>query len=282
MTTLTVPLLLAGLLALGVAAPAAAAPAPPSATAGEALFRARCVACHTVGLGDLVGPDLRGVTLRRDRGWLIRWIVAPDRMLASGDPTAAEQLARYGVPMPNLGVTEAEAAALVAYLESAGAGGPPAAGAAFGAGPVAAAAGPPGDPVIGKDLFTGAVRLRNGGPPCIACHSVAGIGALGGGALGPDLTAARLKFGAEGLAAILATTPFPTMNPIFAGRPLTPDEQADLGAFLGQTAVSGRPPRALIALALLAAAGAALLLVLAHLLWRHRLTAVRRLLVTRR
>ena len=42
-----------------------------------------------------------------------------------------------------------------------------------------------GNAETGKDLFTGVVRFQNGGPPCMACHSTGGIGALGGGSLGP-------------------------------------------------------------------------------------------------
>ncbi len=266
------PRLLA-LLVTGIAFPALAAGPSPSAPEGEALFRQKCVACHTVGAGDRVGPDLHGVTGRRDHAWLVRWIVAPDQVLAAGDPIATESLKKYGLPMPNLGVTEAEAGALVAYL-----------GAQAGAAPApqpAQAAPAPGDPVAGKDLFTGAVRLVSGGPPCMACHSVAGIGALGGGALGPDLTPAYAKFGADGIASALATIPFPTMSPIFTSRPLTAREQADLAAFLQQTAVTGRPPRAVGTLAALAGAGAALLLALGNLVWRRRLTGVRRALVNR-
>lgn len=41
--------------------------------AGQALYEQRgCPACHTLGAGSLVGPDLRGVTERRDRDWLVR------------------------------------------------------------------------------------------------------------------------------------------------------------------------------------------------------------------
>jgi mono/diheme cytochrome c family protein len=268
-----------GLLLAGGLAPAVPAGAAPPPADGERLFRERCVACHTVGKGDMVGPDLKGVTARRDHAWLVRWIVAPDQVLAAGDPIAAESLKKYGLPMPNLGVTEAEAGTLVAYL-AAQAGAAPApqpAQAAAAAAPAQA----PGDPVAGKDLFTGTVRLGSGGPPCMACHSVAGIGALGGGALGPDLTPAYAKFGASGIASILATMPFPTMAPIFTSRPLAAKEQADLAAFLQQTAVTERPPRTVGTLAALAGAGAGLLLALANLVWRSRLTGVRRSLINR-
>src|SRR6266852_6007187 len=55
---------------------------------GEYFFQSQCSVCHTVGQGDKMGPDLLGVTARRDRAWLTRYIMAPDRMLAEGDPIA--------------------------------------------------------------------------------------------------------------------------------------------------------------------------------------------------
>lgn len=138
-----------------------------------------------------------------------------------------------------------------------------------------------GDSSIGKALFEGAIRFENGAPSCRACHSVAGIGALGGGLLGPDLTEAYGKFGEEGIASILATTPFPTMRPIFSERPLTPQEQTHLAAFLEQAGVSERPAAMVGLLALLGAVGAALLLVMMRFIGRRRLTEVRRPMVAR-
>jgi hypothetical protein len=178
--------------------------------------------------------------------------------------------------MPNLSLSPGEVDAVIAYLQAAGDTG----AGAVGATASAQAPLPAGDPVTGKALFTGAVRLQNGGPPCMACHSIAGIGALGGGALGPDLTPAHTKYGDAGLAAVLGNIPFPTMRPIFAGRPLTPGEQADLRAFLGQP-VAARASRAVVQLTLLGAIGAIVLLVPVQLAWRRRLTAVRRPLLAR-
>lgn len=240
----------------------------PGAT-GQTMFQTKCAACHSLGSDRLVGPGLQGVTTRRDRAWLLRWIVAPDRLLASGDPVASQLVKEYnGLPMPNLALTEAEAAAVLAFIEE------PTAGAAA----IPPPSPPAGDLVGGKGLFTGTRRLQNGGPPCMACHSIAGIGALGGGALGPDLTPAFAKYGDAGLASVLATMPFPTMQPIFGERPLTPPEQADVRAFLGQ-AVAARPSRAIGQLTLLALAGAVVLLVSTHAVWRRRLTDVRRAVV---
>ena len=44
-----------------------------------------------------------------------------------------------------------------------------------------------GNDEAGKKLFTGETSFANGGPACMSCHN-AGVGTLGGGSLGPDLT----------------------------------------------------------------------------------------------
>ncbi|MFJ2547701.1 SCO family protein [Pseudomonas sp. NPDC087612] len=96
---------------------------PPSS--GEELFRTRCAACHSLGPEDgqatglrAVGPDLLGVTRRREQRWLSRWIREPDRMLAEQDPQVMALYRQYnGVAMPNLRLNEADAQALLAFLE---------------------------------------------------------------------------------------------------------------------------------------------------------------------
>lgn len=279
--------LLAGLGWLGATAPAKAQAAGEAAE-GETLFKARCAVCHTIGGGSLVGPDLEGVTARRPQEWITRWIEAPDRMLAAGDPTAKQLYEQFhNVPMPNLGLDPSQVAGIITYLASASkasAAAPAGQTAAPAAAPAVAprAALPAGDPSIGKALFVGERRFENGGPPCMGCHSVAGIGALGGGALGPDLTPAYHKYGGDaGLASFLAGAPTATMNAVWSRQPLNESEQADLLAFLKQASVSGRPIEALGRLAALAVGGTLILLGVAQLRWRKRLIAVRRPLVDR-
>lgn len=92
---------------------------------GESLFRTRCSSCHTIGEAEvsdsnkqLIGPDLLGVTLKRDRKWLVRWLAEPDKMLAEKDPLAIALLAQYNnVPMPNLRLNDLEIQALLSYIE---------------------------------------------------------------------------------------------------------------------------------------------------------------------
>ena len=84
---------------------------------GEGMFVKVCAACHTIGAGVKFGPDLAGVTLRRDRDWLIRYLQEPDVLLRAGDPVAVALNARFpDVKMPFMGLTETDAADLVHYL----------------------------------------------------------------------------------------------------------------------------------------------------------------------
>ncbi len=87
---------------------------------GENLFRTRCSVCHTIGPGDglfRAGPNLLGVTDRRDPEWLDRWLSDPAKMLAAKDPAAVELFKAYNeVAMPNLRLNELERSYLLEYV----------------------------------------------------------------------------------------------------------------------------------------------------------------------
>jgi protein SCO1/2 len=96
----------------------AAPAAVPRAAKGEYLFNTRCAACHTIGKGDGLGPDLLNVTTFRDRTWLARYLAEPDRMLAEGDRLATALSRKYkNARMPNLGLDGEDVAALLSYIE---------------------------------------------------------------------------------------------------------------------------------------------------------------------
>jgi protein SCO1/2 len=86
------------------------------ASAGQYLFGKECAACHTIGHGDKIGPDLAEVTRTRDPDWLARYIAEPDKMLAAGDPIAASLQEKYRVTMPNLRVGDKDLAVLLDFL----------------------------------------------------------------------------------------------------------------------------------------------------------------------
>ena len=84
---------------------------------GQRLFQSKCSSCHTLGEGDRVGPDLAGITGRRTRAWVTRYIAEPDALLAAGDPIATELFKRYReVRMPNLRLGSSDVADLVSFL----------------------------------------------------------------------------------------------------------------------------------------------------------------------
>jgi protein SCO1/2 len=86
---------------------------------GQYLFATRCAACHTIGNGDKVGPDLLGVTSVRDLNWLRRTITEPDKLIAEKDPIAMALFKKYKqVRMPILGLPEADVNTLIEYMKT--------------------------------------------------------------------------------------------------------------------------------------------------------------------
>ena len=91
----------------------------PAARTGEDLFNTRCTACHTIGQGDRLGPDLLDVVSKRDPAWLVRWLQEPDKLLGEKDPLATALYEQYDqVPMPNLRLTEKDAQDLIEFMQA--------------------------------------------------------------------------------------------------------------------------------------------------------------------
>jgi len=239
-------------------------------------FRLNCTSCHTIGGGRLVGPDLLGVTERKDRAWLARFIVDPKSVIDSGDAYALKLLEESrnvmmtAVPgmtidraMNLLDLIEAESTLEKSQF----------AGIQISDRPFTAA-----DIATGSEIFLGRQPLVNRGPSCVSCHSVNGIGVLAGGKLGPDLNAVfeRLN-GRKGLATWLSAPATLTMQSVYKKHPLDEDEILSLVAFFADKAVA--PPEsgqaATLIFILLGLAGTAAALVLFDVAWRNRFRAVR-------
>jgi nitrite reductase (NO-forming) len=96
--------------------PATSTPTDPAAVQGKLDFESKCLACHSVGQGKKLGPDLAGVTKRRDDAWLAKWLKAPDRMLEA-DPEAKALLKEFNnLPMPNQNLSDAEIQQYLKYF----------------------------------------------------------------------------------------------------------------------------------------------------------------------
>jgi nitrite reductase (NO-forming) len=95
---------------------ASATPTDPEAVQGKLAFESKCLACHSLGGGRKLGPDIAGVTKRRTDAWLTRWLRNPEKMLET-DSDAKAMLREYNnLPMPNQNLPEAEIRQYLRYF----------------------------------------------------------------------------------------------------------------------------------------------------------------------
>jgi cytochrome c2 len=255
-------------------------PLPTRAETPADYFQQNCSQCHTVGGGDLIGPDLEGVAKRKDRAWLVKFLLDPQAVIDSGDPYAARLLKEsHGLVMPSsAGMTAELANVLLDSLEGKQTPAPSASpGALIGDRPFA-----PADIALGRQLFLGERRFAAGGPACVSCHTLGTIGGLGGGRLGPDLTRLYDRLGGRrGVGAWLAGPPTPVMQSLFRNHALGPDEILPLLAVIEDASQRGQPAgaSAIPKFLLLGLTGMIAALAVLQLAWRGRFRAVRPLMV---
>jgi mono/diheme cytochrome c family protein len=252
------------------------------ASAQEAadFFRQNCISCHTVGGGRLTGPDLKNVTQRKEREWLVDFLQSPQAMIDKGDAYALKlQQEARGVVMPSInGMSRDRAQALLGMLDAES----KLAKSQFAGMQISDRPFTPSDISQGRAIFLGERSLVNTGPACMSCHTVKGNGALGGGRLGPDLTRVyeRLQ-GRKNMAAWLFAPATPTMSSVFKKHTLKPEEILPLVAFFEDSARRGGQDdsAARLNFFLLGIGGAALGLVAMDAAWKRRFRSVRRALV---
>lgn len=208
-----------------------------SAQNGESDFKQVCAACHTIGKGRLVGPDLVGVTERRSEDWLLKFIKSSQSLVKSGDKTADSLFKAFNsVIMPDQAMDDAKIKDILAYITNQSGGSSTTTAVATENTETTTEVVPvePGRWEVGQDLFVGKVRFDNGGPACNSCHNVSINGYISGGALAKDLTQAVSRLTGDGAKAFFAGTslPMPQMQKSYAGRALTDQEVNDILAFL--------------------------------------------------
>lgn len=244
-------------------------------------FRANCMNCHTVGGGRLAGPDLKGVTTRKDAEWLIAFMQNPRAVVESGDAYAAKLVEETpgGAIMPSPpGMTRYRAEQLLKLIEAESA----LEKSQFQGVRVSDKPFTDADRAAGREIFLGTRRLAQGGAACIGCHAMHDVSGLGGGRLGPDLTRVyeRLK-GRRTLSAWLTAPATETMQPIFKSHPLEAEEIHQLAAYFEGAAVhaEAHPATSRVGFLLIGLGLAAVTILLFDVLWRGRFHSVRRPLV---
>ncbi|EHQ24567.1 c-type cytochrome [Mucilaginibacter paludis] len=85
------------------------------AARGEALFLARCAACHKATGDNTVGPGLKDVTARRTPEWILNQITNPKEM-EQKDPISRALLLQHPTGMTMSPVSDAEARQLLDFL----------------------------------------------------------------------------------------------------------------------------------------------------------------------
>lgn len=172
-----------------------------------AAFLEHCSGCHTIGEGELAGPDLLPSTQwpRNDLRAAVQRMEANVGPLPPGHIDAITDLLKA----PDL-----KARLYAATMEK-------------------AAARPQGSAQQGERLYFGTASLSNGGSPCFACHTTRGRG----GSLAMDLTTVHTRLGEPALLAATTAPGFPLMKTIYGKHPVTEEEAAHLVAFLSSAAV---------------------------------------------
>jgi len=190
-----------------------------------AHFQKICSGCHSIGGGDSAGPDLKGVTEKRERDWLLRFIISPGAAVRKNDPTAKELVEKYQMVMPDQDLKRDQITAILDFIEKGGVSDAP-------TDSRQASTATEAEALHGEDLFLGRARLASGAPACIACHSAGDAGTLGGGTFAIDLTQVFSRYDEKILTQALKSPGFRVMNEVFSEKPLNDDEVFALKSFL--------------------------------------------------
>jgi mono/diheme cytochrome c family protein len=206
------------------------------ATDAKKIFNQRCTACHTFGKGVKVGPDLKGVTVRRQRPWLLKFVRSSQQVIAGGDPVANELFRTFKRQrMPDW--TDLSPQDVNAILDWLAVDGPDQKPADERDAELATAA----DITPARALFDGRTPLADGGLACAACHTVRDHGRRVGGTLGPDLTDTYLRYRDRALTLVLRHPCTPRQPELGSGRYLEPAEAFALKAYLRDVALAASP-----------------------------------------
>ncbi|OFY64286.1 MAG: hypothetical protein A3H98_13605 [Bacteroidetes bacterium RIFCSPLOWO2_02_FULL_36_8] len=214
---------------------------------GEVLFKTKCASCHTLGDGELIGPDLSGVTQRHPEPWLMEFIRSSSTMIKKGDAAAVAIFEKYSKKeMPDPKIADNEITEVITYMKK-----------FSGAGDVVNVSNSTSqsgtsaitenmkpvtsEPTItmnsqtintGLMYFTGEKRFTLKGPSCVTCHHVRHDSVILGGALAKNLDRITERYNEKALLNLIANPPFPAMSVAYQDKKITEEEAVSLVAFL--------------------------------------------------
>lgn len=190
-----------------------------AAWAGDstALFSEKCAGCHSIGGGNLVGPDL-APSAKWSVADLTKAVKDMEKNVGPLTSEEVDSLVEYlRQPQATKAVSESEVKPVKTPLngELPKLDGP---SAAVESGSVAS----------GASLFIGDQSFKNGGLSCVACHRVDAAG----GDMGPDLTAVSEKMPLAALVSACEHTPYKIMKDAYKDHTITHQEALDVATYL--------------------------------------------------
>jgi mono/diheme cytochrome c family protein len=208
---------------------------------GEQLFQ-QCKACHSIGQGKLLGPDLLDVSKKRDAAWVKNFIKSSQSMIKGGDSDAIALFEEFNkLMMIDYPLPEADIDAIIKYIDSFSTPDAEEDVEASAADSLAALEkeeylahiDTDDNEARGKALFEGFREFRNGGASCISCHHVNADEGVQGGLLAKDLTHSFSQIGGlAGIKGMIDFPAYPAMKDAYTKAPITEDESVQLQVFL--------------------------------------------------
>jgi cytochrome c2 len=185
---------------------------------GTKVFVDHCLDCHTIGEGELVGPDLSP---------LVDWAPGDmvDALKRMEDEEFIEPLSGDQKSALVLFMAKTDAAGLLKEAST------PSEDIGEQKAPLV------GDPEQGRALFFGENRFSARGMACGACHQAG----REGGNLGPDLQGIGERMSHVVLVSACTNLAFPVMKAAYADHKLGEQEVVDLVAYLESGELSGEP-----------------------------------------
>lgn len=207
-----------------------------SAQNGEELFKSNCAACHSIGNGKLVGPDLKNIGQRRNLDWFIRFVKNSTDLIKSGDKDAVQIASEYNnILMPPSLLANENIKAIFQFINNQS----DAANQTVVVAPDYLISSNDSNVINGFELFIGLKPLKNGGVSCISCHNVDQYGS--GGTFAKNLTHSFNNLQAAGIRSMISSPAFPAMINSYQLHRIADAEVYDLTSFLRATAMDDLP-----------------------------------------
>jgi cytochrome c2 len=201
------------------------------------LFEKNCSICHKISTEKLIGPGLAGITQRRDRAWIVKFVRSSKTMIESGDKTAVQVFNENNkIPMPeHMFLSEADVNGLIDYIANYKAPEKKAV--------TVDAARKDGFTRVeiqrGERMFYGLIPFEKGTLNCVSCHNTIRTDTLNWNPSAYDLAQAWLEKGGTNLYDVMAAPTSQKMTVAHGEVKLTDQEVYLISAFLSEVGKTG-------------------------------------------